>query len=511
VALVLDTNPLREALMRQKVADPCAVVIFGGRGDLAHRKLMPALFSLSCQGLLPSGFAVIGIGRKDIPDEEHRRDLEKSVEQAGLLGTGSCAWEDFAAGLKYVSADHTDLEDYQKISEALDWADETRSTSGNRLFYLAVPPDSFATIVDNLRESGLAKSNTGWTRIVVEKPFGTDLPSAKRLNDTLLKAFSEDQIYRIDHYLGKETVQNILVLRFANSILEPLWSQKYVDHVQITIAETLGVEDRGDFYDRTGALRDIIQNHGLQLLSLIAMEPPATIEPNDIRNEKDKVLRNIRRIPEADVNRLAVRGQYGPGIMLGEPVPGYREEPKVDPNSNTETFVALELYIDNWRWSGVPFYVRTGKRLSRHATEIAVQFKEVPDVLFRKALPGEVEPNMLVIRVQPDEGTMVRMESKVPGLDFRVRSVQMDFRYGLSFGASAPEAYERLLLDAILGDSSLFARKDSVEECWEIVTPIMEVWQREIADSFPNYLPGTWGPDSSFELIERGGRRWRKL
>lgn len=511
MAIALDINPLREGLTRQRVADPCAIVIFGGRGDLAHRKLIPALFSLYCQGLLPRGFEIIGISRKEVSDEEYRDGMREAVEKAGLLGPGTCAWDDFATGLKYIATDYHDIESYDLVADALKDADEHRGTSGNRLFYLSVPPEDFEGITDNLRKTELNKSETGWTRIVIEKPFGTDKESAMRLNETLLKTFDEDNILRVDHYLGKETVQNILVFRFANAIFEPLWNYKYVDHVQITIAETIGIEERGDFYDKVGALRDIIQNHGLQLLSMVAMEPPSALHPNAIRSEKAKVLRNVRRISEQEVNHYAVRGQYGPGMMLGEWVPGYREEPGVDPNSNTETFVAMQLFIDNWRWSDVPFYIRTGKRLPKRVTEIAVQFKEVPDVLFHRELPGEVQPNLLILRVQPDEGIMMRVESKVPGLDTRLRPVQMDFRYGSSFGQPVPEAYERLLLDAILGDSSLFARRDSVEESWDIVTPILNVWHNEKPTDFPNYAPGTWGPETSFELTERSGRRWRRL
>jgi glucose-6-phosphate 1-dehydrogenase len=510
MALTLESNPLREGLARQRVADPCAFVIFGGTGDLAHKKLVPALFSLSCQGLLPSGFAMIGVGRRDRTDKEHSEDLRKSVEKAGLFREGSCAWENFEPVIKYASVDYNDLSSYKKIADAVNWADEHCGTSGNRLFYLSVPPEGFGIIAGNLHKSGLNKSETGWTRIVIEKPFGTDLASAKKLNDILLDAFDEDQIYRIDHYLGKDTVQNILVFRFANSIFEPLWNQKYIDHVQITIAETIGIDERGEFYDKTGALRDIMQNHALQLLTMIAMEAPASLDAADIRDEKAKVLRNVHHIGENAVSRFAVRGQYSPGMMLGERVRGYRQEDEVDPESNTETFAAMELYIDNWRWSGVPFYIRTGKRLAKRVTEIAIQFKDVPDILFRKALPGAVEPNVLTITVQPNEGMTFKAESKIPGLDFRVRPIHLDFRYGSAFGRPTPEAYERLLLDVMLGDSSLFARKDSVEECWNIVMPVLQVWEDRRAD-FPNYMPGTWGPSESFELIERSGRRWRRL
>ncbi len=419
--------------------------------------------------------------------------------------------ESFASDLRYLQADFTDPKAFKKLAELLDWADENHGASGNRLFYLAVPPSGFGQIVRNLESAGLSGDENGWTRIIVEKPFGSDLDSARALNRELLQVFSEDQIFRIDHYVGKETVQNILTFRFTNSILEPIWNEKYIDNVQITIAETMGVEQRGAYYDKAGALRDVMQNHGLQLLSLIAMEPPSSLSADDIRDEKLKVFRSVRRYSPEDVDRFVVRGQYGSGYVLGGHAPGYREEPNVDPQSNTETFVAMRIDVDNWRWAGVPFYVRTGKRLARGVTEIAIQFKEAPNVLFRRTLGDEVEPNLLVIRVQPDEGIVLRVESKAPGLDFRVRPVRMDFRYGSTFGSPAPEAYERLLLDAVLGDPSLFARDDNVEECWDIVMPVIDRWAEKPPEGFPNYVPGTFGPDASLELLERSGRRWRRL
>ena len=509
--LILETNPLREGLAREQVADPCAFVIFGATGDLSQRKLMPALFSLYCEGLLPQGFAIIGVARTPNTDDEFREAMRIAVEKSGRLEEGSCAWEGFAAAMTFCNVNFGDMEAYGRLADKLRWADETRGTSGNKIIYLAVPPSGFDVIVNDFEKSKLEKIGDGWTRLIIEKPFGTDLKSARKLNNDLLKVFNEDQIYRIDHYLGKETVQNILVFRFANSILEPLWNQKYIDHVQITIAETLGVEERGAFYDKTGALRDIIQNHGLQLLSLVAMEPPASLTSNDIRDEKMKLFRNVRRMSKDEVSLCSARGQYGAGLMMGEPVSGYREEPKVDSTSSTETFAALQLYIDNWRWSGVPFYLRTGKRLPRRTTEIAIQFKDVPNVLFKKALPEQVQPNMLAIEVQPNEGIMLRMVSKTPGLDLRLRPVYMDFRYGSSFGSPAPEAYERLLLDAVLGDASLFARNDAVEECWDIIGPVLKAWESEPPQKSFDYLPGTWGPKSAFDLIERTGRRWRRL
>jgi glucose-6-phosphate 1-dehydrogenase len=511
MSLLLETNPLREGLPREQVVDPFVLILFGATGDLTRRKLMPALFSLYCQGLLPAGFAVIGVARSRYSDDEYRDHIHSALQESGALGQTKCAWEDFAAGLHYVSGDYDHPEVYQRLLDKSEAIDKERGTTGNRLFYLAIPPEGVSDIVSGLSESRLAHGEKGWTRLVVEKPFGHDLESARNLNKELLRVFNESQIYRIDHYLGKETVQNILVSRFANSIFEPLWNQKYIDHVQITIAETLGVEGRGAYYDKAGALKDIVQNHALQILSLIAMEPPASLAPNDVRDEKTKVLRNVRRLSERDALGCSVRGQYGPGLLLGEHVPAYREETKVHPNSNTETFAAVELHVDNWRWSGTPFYIRTGKRMCRRSTEIAIQFKQVPDVLFRREKPDQVEPNVMTIKVQPDEGITLRTESKVPGLELMLRPVQMDFRYGSSFGSQAPEAYERLLLDAALGDPSLCARDDAVEECWDILMPILTAWEANPPEDFPNYVPGTWGPEASFGLLERTGRKWRRI
>ncbi len=508
--LSLESNPLRLGLAGAQVAEPCAFVIMGASGDLAQRKLIPALYSLYCEGLLPQGLAIIGIATAEFNDEQYRNFMREAVERAGEMVGPQCSWDNFAKTMRYVRADYTTPECYEKLVELNDWARKECGTAGNIIVYLAIPPSGFNTVVGHMEQTGLAKRTDAWTRVVIEKPMGYNLEEAKQLNNELLRVFREDQIYRIDHYLGKETVQNIQVLRFANSIFEPLWNQRYIDHVQITIAEQGGIGRRGAYYDKAGALRDIIQNHGLALLSLVAMEPPALLSSDDIRNEKLKVLRSIRRITENDVERYTVRGQYGPGMMQGERALGYREEAKVDPNSSTETYVAMEMYIDNLRWSGVPFYIRTGKRLSHMVTEIAIVFKAVPDVLFRHLIP-EMHSNVLALRVQPDEGITFKMESKAPGLNFRLRPVLMDFRYGSTFGTPVPEAYERLLLDVAMGDQSLFARIDGVEEAWEILTPILDYWASQKPDDFPNYSPGTWGPQSAFDLIERSGRRWRKL
>lgn len=511
MTLSLETNPLREGAVRKQAVDPCAFVIFGATGSLTQRKLMPALFSLACHGHLPNRFAIIGVALNDYTEEQYHDLMRQAVEKAGQITNNGCAWDDFTVRLKYIPGSFDDPQCYSNLASALKWADKQMGTSGNRVIYLAVPPSGFAEIVKNLQQSGLSESDQGWTRIVVEKPFGSSLESAKRLDEEMLDVFKENQIYRIDHYLGKETVQNIFSFRFTNSILEPLWNQKYIDHIQITIAENDGIGGRGGYYDKAGALRDIIQNHGLQLLSLVAAEPPASLDPDAIRDEKLKVFKSIRRYSEGEVSEYVVRGQYAAGYQEGDWVPAYREESQVNPDSNTETFVALELYIDNWRWSGVPFYIRTGKRLARRLTEIAIQFRDVPDILFKKILPERVEPNVIVMRVQPDEGIMFRMESKVPGFDLQMRPVQIDFRYGSTFGAPVPEAYERLLLDIVAGDASLFARADGVEECWEILMPVLNAWETGPASELSNYLPGTWGPKESFDLLERSGRRWRRL
>jgi glucose-6-phosphate 1-dehydrogenase len=395
------------------------------------------------------------------------------------------------------------------LRDRLGEVESERHTQGNRIFYLATAPEFFGPIVRQIDASGLPKSKDGWTRIIVEKPFGHDLESARQLNKELASVFEESQIYRIDHYLGKETVQNLLVFRFANSIWEPLWNRQYVDHVQITNAEAIGVEGRGAYYEKAGTVRDMIQNHVFQLTSLIAMEPPATLNPNSIRDEKFKAMQSVRAIPLESVGEMAVRGQYGPGYVLGESVVGYRQEPGVDPNSSTETFAALKLYFDNWRWADVPFFLRSGKRLQERITEIAIQFKDVPRNLFTDA-DAPLQPNILVIRIQPNEGITLRFGVKLPGQAMRIRWVNMDFRYGSSFGVKPPEAYERLLLDCMLGDSTLYARRDMVERGWEIVAPLLEAWKAPAPD-FPNYPAGSWGPKASFDLIERDGRSWRVL
>jgi len=505
-------NVLREGLRLERVPDPSVVVLFGGTGDLAHRKVVPALYHLWRTNLLPHEFVLLAVGRRPYDDEAFRVDIRTSLDQfSRALPIDEDAWRSFAERVCYQHLDFADTSGFEALAARLDELDEARGTRGNRLFYLATQPSQFAEIVAQLGRVGLdhEKHDAGWRRIVIEKPFGHDLESAKRLNRDVGKVFRESQVYRIDHYLGKETVRNLLVFRFGNGIFEPLWNRRYVDHVQITVAESIGIESRGAFYEQTGASRDVLQNHLLQLVSLIAMEPPARFEANALRDEKVKVLRAISSVP-ADLAGSVVRGQYGPGWVAATQVPGYRDEKEVDPESETETFVAARLMIDDWRWSGVPFYVRTGKRLPKRATEIAIQYREVPHRLFQDQ-GVEPDANLLAIRIQPDEGIMLRFGAKVPGLGLDVRSVTMDFTYGSAFSVDSPDAYETLILDALQGDASLFTRADEVEEAWGIVDPIVDAWADAPAPDFPNYEAGSWGPAAADDLLAREGRRWRRI
>jgi glucose-6-phosphate 1-dehydrogenase len=506
------TNVLREGLRLERVPDPSILVLFGATGDLAHRKVIPALYHLWRTNLLPHEFLLLAVGRRPYDDEEFRAEIRTSLEQfSRVLPLDEDAWRSFAELILYERLDFDDPAAFEALAKRLDDLDKENGTRGNHLFYLATQPSQFAAIVAQLGRVGLDHEHHegGWRRVVIEKPFGHDLESAKRLNREVGKVFRESQVYRIDHYLGKETVRNLLVFRFGNGIFEPLWNRRYVDHVQITVAESIGIENRGAFYEQTGASRDVLQNHLLQLVSLVAMEPPATFEANALRDEKVKVLRAIEITPE-DVSNDVVRGQYAPGWVAATHVPGYREEPEVDPKSETETFVAAKFMIDDWRWSGVPFYVRTGKRLPKRSTEIAIQYREVPHRLFKDE-GVEPDPNLLAIRIQPDEGIMLRFGAKVPGLGLDVRSVTMDFTYGSAFSVDSPDAYETLILDALQGDASLFTRADEVEEAWSIVDPIIDSWASGSAPSFPNYDAGTWGPPEADALIERDGRRWRRI
>ncbi len=494
-----------------RAPDPNIVVLFGATGDLAHRKILPALYNLSRDNYLPANFAIVGFARRPKTDQEIREEYHKSVDEFSRTGQAQPAvWDSFAEGICYVQSKIDDLEGYKRLKQTLERIDQERGTEGNRLFYLAVPPEIYPTIIRNIGAAGLNRSS-GWTRIIIEKPFGSDLASARELNREVHQVFDEKQVYRIDHYLGKETVQNIFVFRFANGFLEPVWNRNYIDNVQITVAETVGMEGRGEYYESSGALRDIIQNHALQLLALTAMEPPPEYAPDAVRDEKAQVLRSIHPILPEQVPDWTVRGQYGPGVVAGQDVPGYRQEPEVAPDSTVETYVALKLVIDNWRWAGVPFYLRPGKRLAKRVSEIAVQFNKPPLSLFRNNGISDIDPNVLVLNIQPDEGISFKIESKIPGQDNRIRPVTMDFRYGTSFGVPTPEAYERLLLDAMLGDPMLFTREDEVEAQWALMTPILEQWPRMPRPAFPNYEAGTWGPDEADFFIERDGHKWRKL
>jgi glucose-6-phosphate 1-dehydrogenase len=507
-----DANPLRKGLRLERVPDPHVMVLFGATGDLSHRKVFPALGQLWRTNLLPQDWMLVAIGRRPYDDKTFREDIRKSLKENSRVQLDPAVEKQFLERISYHHGDFDNAATYDALVERLDAIDAQHATAGNRLFYLATPPSAFTEIVAQIGRCGLDHEHHGggWRRIVIEKPFGRDLDSAKRLNREVGKVFRESQVYRIDHCLGKETVRNLLVFRFANGIFEPLWNRRYVDHVQITMAESLGVEDRGTFYEETGAVRDVVQNHLLQLLTLVAMEPPATFEAEALRDEKVKVMRAIDRLGRTEVAADVVRGQYGPGWIGGERVQGYREEPEVDNQSETESFAALKLSIDDWRWSGVPFYLRTGKRLPKRATEIAIQFKDVPHRLFEQA-QSNPEPNLLAIRIQPDEGIVLRFASKVPGLGLDIRTVNMDFTYGSAFSTDAPEAYETLLLDAMLGDASLFTRADEVEAAWAAVDPILDAWLDESAPDFPNYEAGTWGPPEADRLIERAGRRWRRI
>jgi glucose-6-phosphate 1-dehydrogenase len=512
-------NPLREGLRLERMAEPCTMVICGATGDLTERKLGPALYNTLLGGFLPPEFTVVGFARRELSDEEFRQQLRDGINRHSRnRPVKEEIWESFARGIEYHPGDFDDPEVYEALAKRLDRIDRDRGTAGNRLFYLAVPPSLYPEIVTHLARAGLAANGEGrtggnrrgWTRVIVEKPFGHDLASAKALNRAFAAVFEENQVYRIDHYLGKETVQNLSVFRFGNGLFEPIWNRRYIDSVQITVAETVGVEGRGEFYDQTGALRDIIQNHGLQLLAMFAMEPPVEFGSEDLRDEKLKVLRAVKPMAPDDVGANTVRGQYVSGWVEGERIGSYRDEPEVAPDSHTETYAALKMSIDSWRWAGVPFYLRTGKVMPSRVTEIAVQFRRAPLALFQRAGVPQVEPNVLAIRVQPDEGILLRFGAKVPGQGLQIRTVNMDFRYGSSFAVDSPDAYETLLLDAMVGDASLFTRSDEVERAWAILDPIHQAWKDGIGGPLHFYGAGEWGPPAADELLERDGRGWRR-
>ena len=491
---------------------PCNVVIFGASGDLTYRKLIPALYNIAADGDLPAALSVVGFARREKSDEIFRKELEDATRKFSRQGLNGELWKSFGERLFYHRSEFGDLDGFKRLAQRLDQLDAERNTRGNRLFYLSVAPSEFEGILCKLSEVGLNKARDGaWSRVIVEKPFGTDLPSAQELNQIVSEVFREKDTFRIDHYLGKETAQNIMVLRFANSIFEPLWNHRYIDHVQITAAEPLGVEARGPYYESSGALRDMVQNHLLQLLCLIGMEPPTDLTADAVRDEKVKVVRALRPMSPEEVAQNVVRGQDAAGSVNGKEVIAYRDEERVSRESMTETYVALKVHVDNWRWAGVPFYIRVGKRLPKGGTEVAVQFKDAPNVLFNRD-QTQVGPNVLVIRIQPDEGISLRVQAKRPGAAVRIEPVKMDFHYGTSFGKASPEAYERLLLDAMSGDATLFARRDEVEGAWKFIDPIEDAWHKT-ANPPPlcTYPAGSWGPAEADELLARDGHAWRRL
>ncbi len=506
-------NPLRAGSRLENMPQPATLVIFGATGDLMKRKLVPALYNLSIDGYLPPNSQIVGFARREWSDEYFRSEMCEGVQEHSRRPFDPAVWEGFAPRLHYLRSEFDNAEGYDQLRTMLDRFDKENGTGGSRLFYLSTPPSYYPVIVERLGEAGLSGRNiakeSGYTRIIIEKPFGHDLESARALNDHLHQVFAEEQIYRIDHYLGKETVQNILVLRFANGIFEPIWNRHYIDHVQITNAESIGIEGRGRFYEESGALRDMVQSHILQLLNLVAMEPPVAFDATPVRDEKVKLLRSIRPIRGNLVPEQVVRGQYGGGVAAGKDVTPYHEEENVSSESTTETYVAMKLFIDNFRWQGVPFYLRTGKALTKRVTEIAIQFKQPPLSIFGPEASRDMEPNVLALRIQPDEGISLKMQVKAPGTGIHIRPVKMEFRYGGSFGIEPPEAYERLLLDCMLGDSTLFTRSDEVETAWSLVTDILQAWSKMPPPNFPNYEAGSWGPRDADRLLYRDNREWR--
>ena len=505
-------NPLRAGLAGERLPEACTIVIFGASGDLTKRKLIPALFTLAAERALPASFAIVGFARKPLTDESFRAEMKVAVEAfARVRPVDPGLWESFAKSLFYEPGDYDEPSAYQALKARLEQLDEARGIPGNRVFYLSTPPSTFPVAVARLGEAGMvsARASGPFTRVIIEKPFGTDLETAETLNRQVLGVLDESLVYRIDHYLGKETVQNLMVLRFANGLFEPLWNNRYVDHVQITGAESIGIEGRGGYFEQAGILRDMVQNHLFQVLAITAMEPPVSPQADDLRDEKVKVLRSLRPIPEARLHEVAVRGQYQAGTVAGRRQVGYREERGVAPDSRRETYVAMKLFIDNWRWAGVPFFLRSGKAMPKKVTEVALVFREAPLRLFGDRAVSGPSPNVLAIRIQPDEGVSMRFGAKVPGNTMDIQPVNMEFRYGTSFGTEPPEAYERLLLDCIVGDQSLFTRGDEVEASWRWVSPVLEAWEQSNADVAP-YDAGTWGPVEADQLLTRTGHAWRR-
>lgn len=488
--------------------DPAAIVIFGASGDLVKRKLIPALYDLASHACLAPRYSILGFARSPMTDDSFRSATGDAVRSSSEVGPVDPArWSDFAKCMAYFQGEYHDPQAYQKLVARLAKLDRERGLGGNRLFYLSTPPELYEPVIEQLGRAGLSKpaNDKSWVRIIIEKPFGRDLASAKNLNSVVLRSFDESQVYRIDHYLGKDTVQNLLVFRFGNSIFEPLWNRNYINHVQITAAETLGVERRASYYETAGAIRDMIQNHVLQLVSMVAMEAPAIFDATAVRNEKLKVLQSIRPYGPEVTSKLVVRGQYGAGTIAGAAVPGYRQEPGVKPDSRAESFVAAKLAIDNWRWAGVPFYIRSGKRLNRRVTEIAIRFHRAPHVMFRGR---NISPNWMVVNIQPNEGISLAFEAKLPGPEMKIRTVTMDFTYKEAFGPGSRSAYATLLNDCMRGDATLFDRADSVEAAWTLVDPILHAWQNSPV-SFPNYPAGSWGPQEAIDLLVRDGQAWR--
>ena len=493
----------------ERIPEPAIMVIFGASGDLTKRKLLPALFHLEQNGLLPKKFAIVGVARRPLGGE-FAADMREGIIEFGGAKSDDPKLDEFVKNISYFALNFDDPAHYDALKAELERIDAEKGIGGNRLFYLATAPEFFAEIIENLGSHGMATPEHGHAAVVIEKPFGHDLESARELNHQVNAVFQESQVFRIDHYLGKETVQNILVFRFANGIFEPIWNRNYIDHVQITAAETLGVEGRGPFYEKAGALRDVVQNHMMELLSFVTMEPPSSFEAESVRREKVKVWQSIPSVPILNT----VRGQYGPGVVEGHKVVGYRDEERVNPESPTETYAAVRLEIENWRWAGVPFYLRAGKRLKRRATEISIQFKQPPLLIFNRMQSSgpcqEIQPNLLSIRIQPNEGIALRFGAKVPtSPEMNVCPVNMDFDYAAAFGTSSANGYERLLLDAMLGDQTLFAHRDGVEITWALYTPILQAWAHKAPEAFPNYFAGSWGPDCADRLLERDGHAWR--
>ncbi len=506
-----DANPFQDPLRFERRVPPCAIVIFGANGDLTKRKLLPALYRLAYERRIPQTFAILGNSRTHLSDEDFRAKMKESVQKfLEDAPFDESVWESFSKGLYYVTGDLQDPACYEAIAKKLSEVEKDHQTGGNAIFYLSTQPSFYADVVQRLGDQKL-NHGAGWRRVIIEKPFGHDLESARKLNTDIQGVFRETEIYRIDHYLGKETVQNILAFRFGNGIFEPLWNRRYVNHVQITAAESIGVEGRGAYYQEAGALRDMIQNHLLQVMATVTMEPPTVYDADNVRDERAKLLRSVRIMKPEEVPLYSVAGQYGPAKVGGDDLPGFRQEHGVDPEARTDTYAAATFFVDNWRWAGVPFYIRTGKRLPKRVTDIAIQFNAAPLSLFRQDTKSGLmtpRPNLLILRIQPEEGISLRFLSKSPGSGMRVRPVSMDFNYGSSFGERSPTAYETLLVDAMAGDATLYTRQDMVDASWQVVQPILDGWANQKFD-FPNYAAGSWGPKASDEMLARQGHVWR--